>query len=120
MRLGKMALALLALGAEGIEQLLVVWLGAFVQDARIDCRGHQVVRSRNRVNVAGQMQVEVLHWDHLRVAAARRAALDAEGGTLRGLADAGEDRLAQMRAERLRQADGCRSLAFAQGCRGDG
>ena len=98
---GEVALALLILGAERIEQLLVVGLRALVQHARIDRRGHQIVRRRNRVDVAGQVQVEVFHRDDLRIAAARCAALDAERRTLRGLPDAGEDSLPQVRAERL-------------------
>ena len=38
------------------------------------------------MQIAGKMQVDVLHGQHLGVAAARRAALDAKYGALRGLA----------------------------------
>jgi hypothetical protein len=40
--------------------------------------GGEIVGRADRVDVAGQVEVEVLHRDHLAVAAAGRAALDAE------------------------------------------
>jgi hypothetical protein len=60
-------------------------------------------------------QVMVVRVIHLRVASTRGAALDAESGALAGLADAGEDLLAQSCTERLRQAYGGGALALAQG-----
>ena len=45
----------------------------------VDHRRQQVVRRGDGVEVAGEVQVEQLHRDHLAVAAAGRAALDAEG-----------------------------------------
>ena len=66
------------------------------------------------MNVAGQMEIELLHRDDLAVAAARGAALDSESGALARLAHARENFLAQMRAERLAQADGRGGLAFAE------
>jgi hypothetical protein len=59
-------------------------------------------------------QVELLHGDDLRVAAAGRAALDAEGRALRWLADARHDAAAEVRAQRLAHADRRRRLALAQ------
>ena len=53
----------------------------------VDRRRNQVVRRSDGVDVAGQVQVEVLHRHHLAVAAAGRTAFDAEGRPLRGLAD---------------------------------
>ena len=52
--------------------------GVALLDVVIDHRGQQVVRRADRVHIAGKMQVDVLHRHHLRIAAARRAALDAE------------------------------------------
>lgn len=75
---------------------------------------HQVVGCGDGVDVARQVQVERLHGDDLAVPSARRPAFDAEGGALARLADAGEDLLAQVRAQRLAQADGRRALALAQ------
>ena len=72
------------------------------------------------MDVACQVQVEILHGDDLRVN--RRlpaAALDAEGRSLRRLADDRDER-AQMRAECLAQTDRGRSLAFAERGGGDG
>jgi hypothetical protein len=55
-------------------------------------RRQQVVRQRNGVEVAGEVQVDVLHRHHLRVAAAGRAALHAEHRAQRGLAQADDAR----------------------------
>ena len=49
-----------------------------VVDVVVDERRGEVVRRADRVDVAGQVEVEVLHRDDLAVAAARGAALDAE------------------------------------------
>ena len=80
----------LARRAKAVEQPRRVCV-CFVEHARVDGRRHQVVGGRDGVDVAGQVQVEILHRDHLAVAAAGRAALDAEGRALAGLADAGDD-----------------------------
>ena len=57
-----------------------------VHHVRVDERGEQVVRSRDRVQVAGEVEVQVLHRHDLRVAGAGSAALDAEDRAERGLA----------------------------------
>jgi hypothetical protein len=75
----------------------------FVHHARIQRGGHQVVRGGDGVDVARQVQVEIFHRDDLRIPAARRAALDAKGRSLRRLADGGDDLLAEVRAQRLRK-----------------
>ncbi len=86
----------------------------FVKHARIDGGGQQIIRRDDGVNVAGEMEIELLHRNDLAVAAAGRAALDAERGALAGLANAGEHFLAQVRAQRLAEADGGGGLALAQ------
>src|SRR6185369_6469314 len=48
----------------------------------------QCVRARDRVEVAREMEVDVIHRDDLREAAARRAALHAENRAKAWLADA--------------------------------
>ena len=63
------------------------------------------------MDVAGEVEVEVLHRDDLRHAAARRAALDAEHGPERRLAQACDGPLADV-AEPLREADERRGLAL--------
>jgi hypothetical protein len=79
----------------------------------VDHGCEQVVGDAHRVDVAGQVEVEVLHGNDLAVAAAGRAALDAEDRPQGGLADAGEDVLADV-PQALRQADGGDRLALAQ------
>ena len=51
-----------------------------VEPVGIDERREQVVRGRDRVHVAGEVKVDVLHRHDLRVAAAGGASLDAEDG----------------------------------------
>ena len=55
---------------------------------RVEHRGEQVVRGADRVDVAGEVEVHVLHRHDLRVAAAGRAALDPEHRAERRLAQA--------------------------------
>ncbi len=83
-----------------------------VQDVRVEHRGEQVVRGADRVDVAGEVEVQVLHRHDLRVAAAGRAALDPEHGAERRLAQA-EDGGAADVAEALRQRHRRRRLALA-------
>jgi len=45
---------------------------------RVDHRREQVVRRRDRVQIAGEVEVQVLHRHDLRVTASRRSALDTE------------------------------------------
>jgi len=65
------------------------------------------------MNVAGQVQVEVLHWDDLGIATTRCTTLDAEGWALRRLADAKHYFLAK-HAQALGQSDGRGRLALSQ------
>ena len=113
------ALALLVGRAEGVEELLVV-LARLVEDAGVDGRGQKIVGGRHGVDVPGQVEVEVLHGHDLGIAAAGGAALDAEGRPHAGLADDGDDLLAQVGAEGLAQADRRRRLALAERRRRDG
>ena len=78
----------------------------------VEHRRQQRVRARDGVEVAGEVQVDVGHRDHLRVAAAGRAALHAEHRAEARLAHA-EDRVDAEPPQRLRQADRDRALAFA-------
>ena len=61
----------------------------------VEHRGEQVVRRGDGVEVAGEVQVDLVHRDHLRVAAAGRAALHPEHRPERRLADADHDLLAR-------------------------
>ncbi len=86
-------------------------------DVVVDQRREQVVRAGDGVEVAGEVEVDVLHGDDLGVAAAGRAALDAEAGAERGLAQAAHGFLADA-VEAVREADGGRRLALAGRRRG--
>ena len=79
----------------------------------VDHRGEQVVRRGDGVNIPREVQVDVLHGDDLRVAAARRAALDAKAGAQRRLAQADHGFFAHP-AQPVPQAHGHGRLALAR------
>ena len=89
-----------------------------VVQAVVDEGGGEVVRGTDRVDVTGQVEVEVLHRDDLAVAAAGRATLDSEDRAERRLADADRG-FAADRVETLGEADGRGGLALAERRRGD-
>ena len=111
---GEDAGAVLAHRAEAVEERLVL-LRELVEHAGVDRGGEKVVGDADGVDVAGEVEVHLLHGDDLGIAAAGGAALDAEGGTHGGLADARDAILVEMRAHRLREADGGGGLALAEG-----
>ena len=90
-----------------------------VHEVAVDHRREQVVGRADGVDVAGEVQVEVLHRQQLRVAAAGRAALDPEDRAERGLAER-QHRVHAERVHRLGEADGGDRLALAERRRGDG
>ena len=83
-----------------------------VQDRGIDHRREQVVGGADRVDVTGEVEVQVLHRDDLGQAAAGRAALDPEHRTERRLAQARHRVLAD-HAEPLGEPDQRRRLALS-------
>ncbi len=87
-------------------------------DVIVDQRREQIVRRGDRMEVAGEMEVDVLHRNDLRVTAAGSAALHAEGRPERRLAQA-EHRLLADVVERVGEADRRRRLALAGGRRRD-
>ena len=89
-----------------------------VVEAVVEERAGQVVGRTDRVDVAGQVEVEVLHRDDLAVAAAGRPALDPEDRTERRLADV-DGRLPADVVEPLGEPDRGRRLALAERGRGD-
>jgi hypothetical protein len=90
-----------------------------VHDARVHGRGQKVVRDGDRVDVAGQMQVELLHRYDLTVTPAGGSPLYAEGRAHGRLTDAEEDVLAYD-PHRLGETDGGGRLALPQRRRRDG
>ena len=89
-----------------------------VHHVGVDERGEQVVGRSDRVQVAREVEVQVLHRHDLRMTGARGAALDAEDRPERGLPQAQRDGLADL-AEALRQRDRRRRLALARTGRRD-
>src|SRR5438132_5909606 len=61
-----------------------------VEDVRVQDRGDQIVRGADRVDVAREVQVDLLHREDLGSASARRPALRAEHGPEGGLTDRDE------------------------------
>ena len=87
-------------------------------DVVADHRRQQVVGGGDGVHVAGQVQVECLHRDHLRVAAAGGAALDAEGRPHGRLPDGDDAELVDV-PEALAEPDRGGRLARPERSRGD-
>ena len=89
-----------------------------VMDVVVHERGTEVVGRPDRVDVAGQVEVEVLHRDDLALPAAGRAALDPEDRTQARLAEA-DRRLPADQVQALGEAHGGGALALAEGRRAD-
>ena len=56
-----------------------------MEDTSVDGGGEEVVGRGDGVDVAGEVEVELVHWDHLTVTAASGAAFDTERRSLRRL-----------------------------------
>ena len=82
-------------------------------DVVVDQGGEQIVRRGDGVEVAGEVEVHVLHRHHLRVAAAGGAALHPEVRSERGLADAHDGSFADA-VEPVAETDRGGRLAFAR------
>jgi hypothetical protein len=76
---------------------------------------YQVVGRGDGMDVAGEVQVEIFHGDHLAVTAASSAALDPKGWTLAGLADGGEHPFTKMCTQGLAQTDRGGRLSLHRG-----
>src|SRR5262245_39419884 len=81
----------------------------------VEQRGQKRVSARDRVEVAGEVEIDVLHRQHLRVSTARSAALHPEHRAETRLANA-QERVRADPAEGLREADRGRRLPFSGGC----
>ncbi len=84
----------------------------------IDERRQQVGGGADRMDVAGEVEVDLLHRKDLRPATAGGSSLDPHARPHGWLAEA-EDRALAAAVERLRQPDRDRRLAFSGGCRAD-
>ena len=81
-------------------------------DVIVDQRREQIVGGADGMEIAGEMEVDVLHGHDLGVAAAGSTALHAEAGAEARLAHADERLLADV-IERIAEADGGGGLALA-------
>ncbi len=88
-------------------------------DVVVEHRREQVVRRGDRVKIAGEVEIDLLHRRDLRIAAAGGAAFLAEAGSERRFAQADRDPFADAR-QRVAEADRRRRLAFARRGRIDG
>ena len=82
-------------------------------DVVVDHRREQIVRAGDGVEIAGEMEVDVLHRHDLRIAAAGRAALHAEARAERRLAQADACALLADAVQPVAEADRGRGLALA-------
>ena len=82
-------------------------------------RGQKIVGHADRVEVSGEVEVNVLHRKDLRVTSAGGAALDAKAWAEARLPQA-NDRLLAKFVEGIAEADGCRGLSFSGRCRRNG
>src|SRR5207253_9081312 len=89
-----------------------------VENSRIDHRRQQVVGGFDGVDVAGEVQVDLLHRDDLRQAAASAAALDPEQRPGRRLSQA-ERHIGADPTHALGQADGARGFGLPAAGRRD-
>ena len=87
-------------------------------DVIVDHRGEQIVRRGDRVEIAGEMQIDFVHRRDLRASSAGRAALLAEAGAERRLAQADCGAHADPR-QTVAEADRGGGLALAGGSRID-
>ena len=88
--------------------------GVALLDVVVEHGGQQVVGVLYGMEVAGEVQVDVLHGDELGIATTSRAALYAEDGTQGGLAQS-EHRLVTEGVHGVGQSDGGGGLALAGG-----
>ena len=88
-------------------------------DMIVDHCRQQVVGDADGVEVAGEMEIDVLHGHDLRMATSGCSALDAERGAERRLPQA-DQRLAADTIERVTEAHCRRRLSLARRGRGDG
>ena len=93
--------------------------GVALLDMVVEHGSQQVVGSTDGVEVAGEVEVDVLHGDNLSVAAAGSAALDAKDGTQGRLTQGDHGLLADL-AQAVDQAHRRGGLTLTSGGGGDG
>ena len=115
----KLAASIFRRRAKALEHLVVVG-AALMKHARINGGCQKIIGRDDGVNISSEMEIELLHRNDLAIAATGSAAFNAEGRALAGLADACKYFLAQVRAQRLAEANGGGGFTFTEGRWGDG
>lgn len=87
-----------------------------VEDVIVNERREQIVRSRDRMGIAGKMEIDLFHGDDLCPASARSASLNPEHRTKGRLAKRHNGAMAKT-TEPHGQSYGSRRLSFSQRCR---
>ena len=85
----------------------------------VDHRGQQIVGRADGVQIARKMQIDIFHGNHLRIAAARGAALNAKHRAEAGLAQRQNNVFAHAVHRVCKAYARCR-FALARGRRADG
>ena len=83
-----------------------------MHDVVIYHRGQQIVRRADGMDIAGEVQIYILHRNYLRIASAARSALYAEHGAKRRLAQCSGRIFADL-PQAVGKADGGCGLALA-------
>ena len=78
----------------------------------VDHRRQQIVGRADGMNVAGQVQIELLHRHHLTIATTGSSSFDAKGRPHRRLADSHHCPMPALR-QRLAKADGGGGFSFS-------
>src|SRR5262245_62048579 len=86
---------------------------------RVDGRRDQVMRRGDCMKIAGEVKIEILHWDNLTVAATRSPPLDPKARPHTGLANATDCVFAQL-AKTLGETHGGRGFSFSKRRRRNG
>ncbi len=84
-----------------------------ILDMSIQHSRQKVIGCSDGMEVAREMQVDILHGDHLGIAASRRSPLDAENGAQRRLPQ-GHHHILPSQGQRVSQTDGGSGLPFAR------
>ena len=87
-----------------------------MHDVVIYHRGQQIVRRADGMDIAGEVQIYILHRNYLRIASAAGAALYSEHGAKRRLAQCSGRIFADL-TQAIGKTDGSRGLALACRCR---
>lgn len=99
--------------AQSIEEGRV-GLSGFVEHTRIQSSSQKIVRCRQSMDVARQMQIEIFHWDDLGISTSCCTAFDTERRTLARLSDGRHNAFSLYGTQCLAETDRGGGLSFTQ------